>query len=397
MSCVAKKNAKIYTVSQINSLIKSVLEGGLPSRFTITAEISDWKVYSSGHCYFTLKDGNSVMPCVMWKSSFAKLKFTPENGMAVLATGHIDVYEPGGKYQFYADRITPAGIGDLHLKFEQLKKRLTAEGLFKDEHKKPLPLYPMRIGIITSQTGAAVHDIADSIYNRWPCARMLLYPTLVQGDKAGAEIAAAIKNINRRNKKLRLDVLIVGRGGGSLEDLWAFNEETVARAIFDSKIPVISAVGHEVDVTIADFVADARASTPTKAGVIAVADIDEITDRIEYFRQRLKSTAERKLEYSSQSLLTVLAGAVFKTPFSIVSTAAQQIDEISRELIDSAGDMFSRLNLKLDSAQKDIQKIEPHRLIGDKRLQLAELSSKTNSEIVNILGKKKVEINRRRE
>jgi exodeoxyribonuclease VII large subunit len=389
---MAKKNLKIYTVSQINTLIKSVLADSLPGRFSITAEISDCKAYASGHCYFTLKDGNSVMPCVMWKGSFAKLKFKPENGMAVMATGHIDVYEPGGKYQFYATRMEPAGVGDLHLKFEQLKTRLAAEGLFSDEHKKPIPKYPMRIGIVTSQTGAALADIADSIYNRWPCAKLLLYPSLVQGDKAAAEIAAAIKNINRRNKQLRLDVLIVGRGGGSLEDLWAFNEELVARAIYNSKIPIISAVGHEIDVTIADFVADARASTPTKAGVIAAADMNEVIDRIENIRQRLAATAERNLEYCSRSLLTVLASAVFKTPYSIISTAAQQLDEASRKLIDSAEGMFSQLNLKLDSARERIQKIEPHRLIGDKRLGLTRLAGRTNSAIVQIIGKNKLKL-----
>jgi exodeoxyribonuclease VII large subunit len=389
---MAKKDLKIYTVSQINSLIKSVLADGLPGRFSITAEISDCKAYTSGHCYFTLKDAGGVIPSVMWKSSFAKLKFKPENGMAVLATGHIDVYEPGGKYQFYATRMEPAGVGDLHLKFEQLKTRLAAEGLFSDEHKKTIPKYPMRIGIVTSQTGAALGDIADSIYNRWPCAKLLLYPSLVQGDKAAGEIAAAIKNINRRNKQLRLDVLIVGRGGGSLEDLWAFNEEPVARAIYNSKIPIISAVGHEVDVTISDFVADARASTPTKAGVIAAADMDEVIDKIEHIRQRLAATAERNLEYCNQSLLTILASAVFKTPFSMVSTAAQQLDETSKELIDSAGNLFSQLNLKLDSAREKIQKIEPHRLIGDKRLGLANMASRTNSAIVEIIGKNKLKL-----
>ena len=261
-----KNGTRIYTVSQVNTLIKTVLENGLPGRLTITGEITDWKLHHSGHCYFSLKDENALLPCVMWKSSFSKLRFEPENGMAVLGTGFIDVYEPQGKYQFYVERMEPAGVGALQLAFEQMVRRLEAQGLFDEAHKKPIPPYPQRIGILTSESGAAIEDIKDSIWNRWPCVRLLLYPVPVQGEGAAEEIAAGLRDINRRNKELKLDILIVGRGGGSMEDLWAFNEEVLARAIFDSKIPVISAVGHEVDTTIADLVADRRAFDANKSG-----------------------------------------------------------------------------------------------------------------------------------
>ncbi|MHC4458119.1 MAG: exodeoxyribonuclease VII large subunit, partial [Planctomycetota bacterium] len=219
---------KIYTVSQVNSLIKEVLENNLPGFLTITGEITDWKLHHSGHCYFSLKDENSKLPCVMWAQNFRRVKFKPDNGLAVLATGYIDVYSPQGKYQFYVETMQPAGVGALQLAFEQMVKRLQAQGLFDEEYKKPLPPYPQRIGILTSESGAAIRDITDSIFKRWPCARLLLYPVPVQGEGAAEKIAAALKNVNRRDKKLKLDILIVGRGGGSLEDLWAFNEEVLA-------------------------------------------------------------------------------------------------------------------------------------------------------------------------
>jgi len=280
-----RNKTRIYTVSQVNALIKVVLEDSLPPRLIVRGEISGWKQHTSGHCYFSLKDENAVLPCVIWASKFKNVKFSPEDGMAVLATGHIDVYTVGGKYQLYVDKLEPEGVGALQLAFEQMYKRLKAEGLFEEKYKKPLPAYPERIGILTSESGAAVHDIKDSIHNRWPPARLFLYPVPVQGEGAAEKIAAALGDMNRRNKELKLDILIVGRGGGALEDLWAFNEEVLARAIFDSKIPVISAVGHEVDTTIADLVADARASTPTKAGVVAVPDMQEVLEHVDNLKK----------------------------------------------------------------------------------------------------------------
>jgi exodeoxyribonuclease VII large subunit len=384
---MAKKQAKIYSVSQVNTLIQVALEERLPSRMIVSGEISGWRPHSSGHSYFSLKDENGILPCVMWKSSVAKLKFEPEDGMAILATGHIDVYAPSGKYQFYASKLEPAGVGQLQIAFEQMVKRLTAEGLFKEEHKKAIPPYPMRIGIFTSASGAAVMDIVDSIYNRWPCGKMLLCPVAVQGEGAAEEIAKAIGNVNRRNKRLKLDVLIVGRGGGSLEDLWAFNEEILARAIFASKIPVISAVGHEIDVTIADLVADARASTPTKAGVIAVPDINEILAWIEQLERRLDLGLRGQIELRRQNLRTILASAVFRNPQWLVNNATQRIDEISMRLGNSASQMFVDLREQLSNALEMIRRIEPHRLLAEKKIELNDLANFADAAVKNVLSK----------
>ncbi|MFB0555403.1 MAG: exodeoxyribonuclease VII large subunit [Phycisphaerae bacterium] len=365
-----QKRTQIYTVSQVNSLIKVALEENLPSRLIVRGEISDFKHHTSGHCYFSLKDQSGILPCVMWASKFRSVKFSPEDGMAVLATGHIDVYTVGGKYQLYVDKLEPEGVGALQLAFEQMVKKLQAEGLFDDAHKQALPLYPDRIGILTSESGAAVHDIIDSIRHRWPCVKLFLYPVPVQGEGAAEKIAAALQDINRRNKELKLDVLIVGRGGGSLEDLWAFNEEVLARAIFDSNIPVISAVGHEVDVTVADFVADARASTPTKAGVVAVPDMQEVLEQLVGIEHRLTGQTKAMVKLAQQNLEIILANAVFRNPLLLVQNAEQQLDELSAELAETVKELLAEMREKLSAAYEQIVRIEPHRLLGSKTVEL---------------------------
>jgi len=322
----------------------------------------------------------------MWASKFRNVKFSPEDGMAMLATGHIDVYTVGGKYQLYVDKLEPEGVGALQLAFEQMVKKLRAEGLFDDVHKKVLPVYPERIGILTSESGAAVHDIIDSIRNRWPCVKLFLYPVPVQGEGAAEKIAAALRDINRRNKELKLDVLIVGRGGGSPEDLWAFNEEVLARAIFASQIPVISAVGHEVDVTVADFVADARASTPTKAGVTAVPDMQEVLGRLAYFEKNLASKARAKLELCGENLQTILANAVFRNPFLLVQNAEQQLDELAAELAEAIRELLVAAQYKLSASYEQIVRIEPHRLLGKKAVDLNNLKNRTNAAIKAIVN-----------
>jgi len=383
--------AKIYTVSEINSLIKGILENNLPGRLTITGEISGFKIHPpSGNCYFDLKDENAILPCVMWKSNVSKLKFRPDNGMAVLGTGFIDVYAPQGKYQFYVETIEPAGIGALQLAFEQMYKRLKAEGLFEEKYKKPLPPYPMSIGILTSESGAAIEDIKDSIWNRWPCVRLFLYPVPVQGEGAAEEIAAAIRDVNRRNRTLRLDVLIVGRGGGSMEDLWAFNEEILARAIYDSKIPVISAVGHEVDITIADLVADKRASTPTKAGVVAVPDMQEVLGRLASMESRLAGEIKAVLRLSQQTLETILASAVFRNPLISVHNAEQQLDELSANLSEVIKRLLVEARDVLHSSYEQIVKIEPHRLLGKKTVDLNNLKNQADAAIKAILNTSRI-------
>ncbi len=387
-----QKRIKIYTVSQVNSLIKEVLANNLPGRLTVNGEITDWKLHQSGHCYFSLKDETAVLPCVMWKSKFGRIKFKPENGLAVLATGFIDVYPPQGKYQFYVESMQPEGVGALQLAFEQMYKRLKAEGLFDEAHKKPLPGYPERIGILTSESGAAVEDIKDSIWNRWPAAGLFLYPVPVQGEAAAEQIAAALRDINRRNKKLKLDVLIVGRGGGSMEDLWAFNEEVLARAIFDSKIPVISAVGHEIDITIADLVADARASTPTKAGVTAVPDRQEVLRQLRDIENRLTDNIDTTLELAQRDLRTILASVVFRNPLLPVFAAEQQLDEIGVKLADSIRQLLAEAREKLASSYDKIIKIEPHRLLGQKTVQLNNLNNAATAAISVVLNKRKLQL-----
>jgi exodeoxyribonuclease VII large subunit len=387
-----KNRTKIYTVSQVNSLIKEILGNNLPGRLTITGEITDFKLHHSGHCYFSLKDENALLPCVMWKSNFSKLRFEPENGIAVLGTGFIDVYEPQGKYQFYVERMEPAGVGALQLAFEQMVRRLEAQGLFDDKHKKALPPYPERIGILTSESGAAIEDIKDSIWNRWPCVKLFLYPVPVQGEGAAEEIAAAIRDINKRNQKLKLDVLIVGRGGGSLEDLWAFNEEVLARAIFDSKIPVISAVGHEVDTTIADLVADARASTPTKAGVVAVPDMQEVLGQLAYFQKRLGSVLRAKLELCQENLQTVLASTVFRNPLLPIRYREQQLDEIVTKLAEVIKGLLAGGKDKLHCFYEQIIRIEPHRLLGRKTVDLNNWENRTSAAVQAIVNKCKMQL-----
>lgn len=387
-----QKDAKIYTVSQINSLIKVALEESLPPKLIVSGEIRDFKRHSSGHCYFSLKDENAILPCVMWAGKFKNVKFRPEDGMAVLSTGYIDVYIPGGKYQLYVEKLEPAGVGALQLAFEQMVKKLQAEGLFDDTHKKPIPKYPERIGILTSETGAAVHDIVDSIYSRWPCVKLFLYPVPVQGEGAAEKIAAAIKQLNRRNVRLKLDILIVGRGGGSLEDLWAFNEEVLARAIFDSKIPIISAVGHEVDVTIADLVADTRASTPTKAGVVAVPDMYEILEQLNSFESRIEGQTQAVLQLAAQNLRTILASSMFRNPLSIVREPEQRLDEFTSELAESMQIVLNSARKKLSDYYEGVLKIEPHRLLGRKNFELSGLQNRANTAMNSVTNKLKMRL-----
>ena len=383
-----KKRTQIYTVSQVNSLIKIALEENLPSRLIVRGEISDFKHHTSGHCYFSLKDQSGVLPCVMWASKFRNVKFSPEDGMAVLATGHIDVYTVGGKYQLYVDKLEPEGVGALQLAFEQMVKKLQAEGLFDDVHKKPIPIYPDRIGILTSESGAAVHDIIDSIRHRWPCVKLFFYPVPVQGEGAAEKIAAALQDINRRNKELKLDVLIVGRGGGSLEDLWAFNEEVLAKAIFNSNIPVISAVGHEVDTTIADLVADKRASTPTKAGVVAVPDMQEVLRQLISIERRLAGQTKAKVKLAQQNLEIILANAVFRNPLLLVQNARQQLDELNAELAETIKELLVGAREKLSAAYEQIVRIEPHRLLGNKTVELNNWQNRIDKGIRAIINNK---------
>ncbi len=314
----------IFSVNELNTRIAGLLDADpVLSSVSVRGELSNYKVYPSGHHYFTLKDADSTLSCVMFKSAASKLRFRPESGMGVVVTGRVQVYNRDGKYQLVCTHQTPEGTGDLQIAFEQLKAKLGSEGLFDQQFKKPIPMIPERIAVITSSAGAAVHDIIRILNRRWPMAKVLLLPVRVQGVEAPPEIVGAIRYCNRYDIA---DVLIVGRGGGSIEDLWAFNDERVARAIFASEIPVISAVGHEPDVTISDYVADARASTPSNAAEIAVPDQSEERDLLMSTQIRLSQAIQRMLDSDRKRLNDLAGRKVLTNPMAYVETKRMDLD-----------------------------------------------------------------------
>ncbi|MCD8212243.1 MAG: exodeoxyribonuclease VII large subunit [Oscillospiraceae bacterium] len=325
---------EIYSVSQINRYVKEMLDtdSGLRNIY-IRGELSGYKIASSGHHYFTLKDEKCAIDCAMFRNQAATLKFKPENGMQVIALGRVSLYPEGGKYQLYVNELTAEGLGDLYLAFEQMKEKLTKEGLFDEEHKKALPAYPEHIILITSESGAAVQDMIRILGTRWPRCRITLIPVLVQGEGAAEEIAAAVRWANANLQQA--DLIITGRGGGSYEDLMAFNAECVARAIYDSEIPVISAVGHEPDVTIADYVADVRASTPSNAAELAVPDQDAVMDNLEHLGRRMKRAMERILEERRLLIGRYAANRVLADPLAYVQDRRMQIDLLQSRMVAS--------------------------------------------------------------
>ncbi|HYG77433.1 MAG TPA: exodeoxyribonuclease VII large subunit [Planctomycetota bacterium] len=322
---------KAWTVTAITKHIKDCIERGY-TNIWVEGEVSNFKCYGSGHCYFTLKDDGAQLPAVMWRTAAERLKFVPQDGTKVLAQGRLSVYEPRGAYQMVVERMEPLGIGDLAAAFEQLKKKLAAEGLFETSRKRPIPRFPQRIGIVTSPSGAAIQDLLKVIYARWP-ADIILAGVKVQGEGAAEEIAHAIGQMNILRGDKRPDVLIVGRGGGSLEDLWCFNEEIVARAIFDSEIPVISAVGHEVDFTIADFVADVRAATPSHAGEMVVPRLDDVIDQLDALRSALPQALLRRVEIARRRLEGIEQSYALRHPEERIAVLRQRLDDISSRLI----------------------------------------------------------------
>lgn len=303
----------------------------------VRGEISGFKRASSGHCYFNLKDENSVIPAVMFYGHASRLKFDPENGMKVLVSGYVDVYKSRGNYQLYAQRITEDGLGELHIAFEQLKKELESKGYFDDSLKKPIPKFPKKIGVVTAATGAAIRDIVTTIKRRWPLCEIILFPSLVQGNLAANNI---VRQIYVADNEFELDTLIVGRGGGSIEDLWAFNERIVAKAILACETPVISAVGHEIDWTIADYVADKRAATPTAAAEIAVPDIREISSKVDDFDSRANNVMSKQLNDNLEKFERIKNRPVLKDPFRIHNRKSMDLDFIKSRLESSSKEMI---------------------------------------------------------
>ncbi len=317
------------TVSQVNAYINGMLKQDVNlQNIYIRGEISNFKTYPSGHSYFTLKDEKSQIPAVMFKGRKYGLKFQPEDGMKVIVKGKIEVYERDGKYQLYAHSMTEDGIGDLHIAFEQRKRKLAAEGLFDDAHKKEIPKYPKRIGVVTARTGAAIRDIITTIKRRYPYCEILVFSTLVQGDMAAPQIVRQIRHAQQYD----IDTLIVGRGGGSIEDLWAFNEEIVAREIYACTIPVISAVGHEIDWTISDYVADKRAATPTAAAEIAVPEKREVRYKINQLTQRANKNINDRLIQNREKIENISKKQIFKNPESIYEIKEMHLDNLIGKL-----------------------------------------------------------------
>lgn len=320
----------ILTVTQLNNLIKAAFDN-VPAlqNVCVRGEISNYKLYPSGHHYFTLKDAEGSLKCVLFKGSALSLRFRPQNGTSILAVGRVSVYPRDGVYQLYCTRLIPDGAGDLQAAFEQLKQRLWQEGLFDPAHKKPLPAFPHRIGIVTSPAGAAVHDMLRILGKRYPLSKLILLPVRVQGEEAAGEIARAIAYANRERL---CELLIVGRGGGSMEDLWAFNEEPVARAVYASEIPVISAVGHEPDVTISDFVADLRAATPSNAAELAVPDQAELRARLEALRKQMAAALQRRAQQARGRLEALASRPVLKDPQRLVLDRRLRLDRLTEQL-----------------------------------------------------------------
>ena len=316
-------NDKYLTISQINEYVKMRIDSDANlKKVFLKGEVSNFKNHTRGHLYFTLKDDDSRISAVMFASQAAYLKFDPEDGMNVLVEGRISCYPSQGTYQIYVDKMEMDGLGNLYLEFEKLKKKLSEEGLFNDKYKKPIPKYPKRIGIVTADTGAAIKDILSTIKRRYPICETILFPSLVQGSGAAPDVARQINEAQNYD----LDILIVGRGGGSIEDLWAFNEEIVARAIFNSKVPVISAVGHEIDYTIADYVADLRAPTPTGAAEMAVPVISEVKNNIDNYKIRLRENIIKTLKQSQLRLEKIKDSFILSNPLAMYEVKEEKLN-----------------------------------------------------------------------
>lgn len=365
-------NNNYITVTEVNKYIKEVInEDLLLKKVYLKGEISNFKAHSRGHFYFTLKDENSRINAVMFSFNNKNMKFMPYDGMKVLVTGKIDVYEASGSYQIYVEEMLEDGIGALYVAFEQLKKKLSSEGLFDKDKKKKIRRIPNRIGIVTSPTGAAIKDILTTIKRRYPICETVLFPALVQGDMAANDIANKIRLANSLKDELKLDTLIVGRGGGSLEDLWPFNEEVVARAIYNSEIPVISAVGHEIDITISDYVADLRAPTPTAAGELAVPDINTIITYLDTARTRSYNALNNIISINSKKLDALKNSYILTKPMSMYEIKEQKLDTLLDNLNKS-------INLVLENSKTKLFTLSNSYILNNPNMLYKYQSQKLN-------------------
>ena len=368
-------------ISELNNYIKSILDRDVfLNKVYLKGEISNFKNHTRGHLYFTLKDDTSRISAVMFQSSASKLTFVPEDGMNVLVSGRISAYPTQGSYQIYIDTMEPDGLGALYIEYEKLKKKLAAQGLFAQDHKVPIPKFPNRIGVITASTGAAVRDIMSTIKRRYPLCEAILFPCLVQGKDAAADIVRQIK----RADEYGVDTIIVGRGGGSIEDLWAFNEEIVAHAIYECKTPIISAVGHEIDWTIADFVADLRAPTPTGAAEMAVPTVLDIKTLIDNYKIRLNKNIKNMINTKFIKLRSLKQSFILKNPMSMYEVKEQKLDSLIDTLNKDIKNILADKENKLSKIMMSVVIQNPHNLIKDKKIKFDLLVN--TLKLVNPLG-----------
>ena len=351
----------VLSITQLNEYIRGKMDTDpLLTQVAVRGEISNYKLYPSGHHYFTLKDEGSALRCVLFKGNAARLRFRPENGMKIIAMGKVSVYPRDGAYQLYCTGLTMDGVGDLYAAFEQLKKKLEAQGLFDPAHKKPIPKYPGTIGIITSSAGAAVHDMLRILRKRYPLSKVRLLPVRVQGVEAPGEIAAAIGYANHYRLA---DLLIVGRGGGSIEDLWAFNDERVAYAIYHSEIPVISAVGHEPDVTISDYVADLRAATPSNAAELAVPDQDALRQNLDAMSNAMVSSLSRQVKAARQHLKVLSASQALRSPTGYLEQRSQSVELLKNRLVAAQNQNITRARQRFIAQISKLEAMSPLKVL----------------------------------
>lgn len=374
-------NEQILSVTDVNRYIKDLFTvDGFLNNVTVKGEISNLKIHGRGHLYFSLKDENSKINCVMFNYA-PKVSFELNDGMSVQVKGRVNVYEASGSYQIYVDEMTNDGVGNLYQLFEELKKRLNNEGLFDEEHKQKLPRIPKKIGVITAPTGAAVKDIISTINKRYPLCEILIFPTLVQGDGAKENIFKMIEKANESD----VDVIILGRGGGSIEDLWAFNEEIVARSIYNSKIPIVSAVGHEIDFTISDFVADLRAPTPTGAALMVVPDQYEILRYLDEYKGRITNVINNKLKRNQEKLKHFANSFIIKNIMSLYSPKEQKLDILIDKLNSSITSKINNNTNKLNQILLKIKVVNPTEKIDYNIEKMKQLEKNLRNLICNII------------
>ena len=373
---------QVLSILQVNEYIRSAMERDpVLCSVAVRGEISNYKVYPSGHHYFTLKDNDASLRCVMFKGNAIRLRFRPQNGMQIIAFGKISVYPRDGAYQLYCSALTVDGVGDLHLAFEQLKERMAAKGMFDPARKKPIPKYPQTIGIVTSSAGAAVHDMLRILRKRFPLVKVLLLPVRVQGAEAPGEIASAIYYANAWNLA---DLLIVGRGGGSIEDLWAFNDELVAKAIYDSDIPVISAVGHEPDVTISDYVADLRAATPSNAAELAVPDQDALKQMLDGVLTRMHAVFSRQIVAARRQLSMLASNTSLQNPTQYIRQRRQTTEHLNSRLISGYERAISSKRQQFISMTAKLDAMSPLKVLTRGYSMTQDLQGKVISSVLQV-------------